>query len=144
MLWFKLRVNLAPRRAVAAHGDRRAEVVQHHHRVGCRTGEVDELVHLVVVVPALVGQAAAPEQPDTGSKRFVLRQPSGRGAGGVLGAGAMVATGQAVADAAEAPLSGGLVRVEHLFQRRAKPQVGVGDNAGDLRTGPSLRLTREL
>ena len=94
-----------------------------------------------MVVPALVRQSAAAEQPDAGPELLVLSQARRRGAGGMCGAGAVVAAGQATANAAEASFSGGLLSIEHLFERTTEPQIGGRNDAGDFRPWPGLRLT---
>ena len=53
---------------VAADADRRAEVVEDHHRVGDCARKREELAVLVVVVPRVVGEAARAEPGDTGAE----------------------------------------------------------------------------
>ena len=110
-----------------ADADRRAEVVEHHLRVGDRAGEREELAVLVVVVPRVVGEAARAESGDAGAEVGVLEQPVGRAARDhqtEVGLGAR----QRVADPAEQSAARVDVRVEHVVEI-GRPQVGVADHA---------------
>ena len=81
---------------------------------------------------------AAPEHAEAGAKPFVGGKPDWRRARGVLVAAPVVAAGDAVADAAEPSFPRLLVRVERLRETAFQREIGVRDDAGDLRAGPVL------
>ena len=105
-------------------------MVEHHHRVGDGAGELEQFDVLVVIVPGVVGEAAAAEFGDPGAERRVEPAIGGRPAGDRERLG-FERSRQRVADAPETAPGGLLVGVEHLAQSVAERQVGVGDDAGD-------------
>ena len=124
-------------RRVAADADRRAEMIEDHHRVGDCAREREELAVLVVVVPGVVRQAAGTESRDTGAKGRILEQSRGRAARDHEAVGRF-GSRQRVTDAAEESASRFDVCVEHVVEIR-EPQIGVADDARD-QPAAALRL----
>ena len=104
-------------RLVRPDTERCAEVVEHHRRRRHRTGEIEEVAVLVVVVPRVVGEATFAEPGNTGPKRWVGVQPDGRPAGNGQHLGVQrMRTG--VANAPEPPVACRVVGIEHGVEGR--------------------------
>ena len=118
-------------------------MVEDDERVRGAPSQRDELVHLVVVVPALVDEPAPAEQPHAVAERLLSRQPGAGRPRRVLEPRAVRAARERMADPAQAAAAGGGVRVQHLGYQRPQRQVGEGDDAGDLGAGAVRRRARD-
>jgi len=129
---------------VDTDAERRAEVVEHQHRVGHRARQRREFTVLVVVVPGVVDQRPSPESGHARAKRWVAVLAFGGATGNHQRLGVRIACSR-VADPAQQSITGVAVRVESLVEVRRIRQIGVGDETGDEMVGITRRgLGNEL
>ena len=119
-------------------------MVHDQGRVRCALRQSDKLIHLVVVMPAVIGDPTATKQPNPFAKPFILRQTFWRRTGCIFITTPMITVCNAMAYSAEPAIRRRLMSLEDLLQSRIQRQVSVGDDSGDFRPWPNNRFARDF